>query len=204
MKRVLGLASLLGTLAFAGASSADEQGSIYSLYRNSWVSREKRIHVATFDAFQIDSRASAAQNADNCNRVARLFNELPGNVSRFWCELGRYRDDRRSGQSAPAKLGTRGERRRQSVAACTSAVAIRSSSPEDLATACTGWSPLEIARAEMRFLSGMCKADSIQDCDRLCFHPPYDLPSRERTRVSNWACRRRSELSAPKADGSPQ
>jgi hypothetical protein len=139
MKRLLGLAPLLGAFAFAGASSADEPGSIYSLYRNSWVSREKRAHVATFDAFQTDSRASAAYNADNCNLVARLFNELPGNVSRFWCELGRYRDDRRSGQSAlsPAKSGTRAERRRQSAAACSSAVATRSSSPEDLATACT-------------------------------------------------------------------
>ena len=201
--RLLVLAPLVGIGALAEVGSADESGAVYSLYRHSWVSREKRIHVATFDAVQSGSQSVAAHNADNCNRIARLLNELPGSVSKFWCELGRFRVDGRAGANRLGPKGTRADRRKQSAVACGSAVATRNSTPEDLATACTGWSPLEIARAEMRFLSGMCKADSVQDCDRLCFHPPYDLPSRERTRISNWACRRRSEISARKVEDAP-
>jgi hypothetical protein len=202
-RRLVVLASLAGTCALAAPGAADESTAVYSLYRHSWVSREKRIHVATFDAVKSGSQSLAAHNADNCNRVARLLNELPGSVSKFWCELGRYRVDGRDRANRTGPRGTRADRRKESAVACGSAVATRNSTPEDLATACTGWSPLEIARAESRFLSGMCKADSVQDCDRLCFHPPYDLPSRERTRISDWACRRRSEISARKVEDPP-
>jgi hypothetical protein len=186
-------------VAGTAAPGADASGreAVYSLYRTGWPSRETRIHVATFDAFEPAGTGSAAHNAANCDRVARMLNDQPATGSRYWCEPGRHRADLAALKNRPAPPRSRQGLRKDSAAACTSAVASRQSTPEDLATACTGWSALEIARAEVRFLSGMCKADSIQDCDRLCFHAPHDLPPRERTKITTWACRRRSEIKPP-------
>ncbi len=192
---LLGLLLPLGICAAAVPAAASGTETVYSLYRSSFIARDKRVHVATFDAQHASAIAAASTNSDNCNRVARALNEQPGSGSKHWCERGRHRRERTQVLPPPPVL-SRARLRRDSTLTCNSAVAARTSTPEDLAVACTGWSALAIARAELRFLSGMCKADSIQDCDRLCFHAPAALPRSERTDIVDWACRRRSEIVA--------
>jgi hypothetical protein len=194
--RPVAAVSLLCICAQAVELRAESAQATYTLYRESWVSQHRRIHVATFDAAQSPA-GTASFNADACNQVARMLNEQPGTVSRYWCEGGRYRAEL-PGAGRPLKPpGSDGPRRRGDTA-CNSAVAARTSTPEELANACSGWSPRKIARAEARFLSGMCKADSVSDCERLCVHAPQELPRRERTQLTDWACRRRAEIVAHK------
>jgi hypothetical protein len=194
--RPLAVVSLLCICAQSADLRAQNVRTAYTLYRESWVSQHRRIHVATFDAAQSPASGTASFNGDACNQVARMLNEQPGAVSRYWCEAGRYRSDLPGAAIRPGDPSSTDRPRRRADAACSSAVAARTSTPEELATACTGWSPLRIARAEARFLSGMCKADSVPDCERLCVHAPSELPRRERTQLVDWACRRLGEIVA--------
>lgn len=66
--------------------SACNDSIVYTLYRNSSLSEEARIHVATFDANEEET-----YNRENCQLVSELFTKQPGVKSRFWCEKGRYR-----------------------------------------------------------------------------------------------------------------
>lgn len=67
-----------------------------TLYRNSPLSRELRVHWATFDASD-----GADYNLGNCQMMAKLLNanviasaeaegESPASDVGFWCELGPY------------------------------------------------------------------------------------------------------------------
>ena len=58
----------------------------YTLYRNGSLSDTLRIHVATFDADDVEE-----VNRDNCEQARELFQLHPAAVSRFWCEKGRFR-----------------------------------------------------------------------------------------------------------------
>jgi hypothetical protein len=60
--------------------------TIETLYRNSLLDENARIHVATFDAAE-----SRAYNQENCRQAQELFQAQPGVRTRFWCEAGRYR-----------------------------------------------------------------------------------------------------------------
>lgn len=55
----------------------------YALYRNSILGEPVRIHVATFDAKEIND-----YNSENCLPAAKLLQEQPGVRTRFWCEKG--------------------------------------------------------------------------------------------------------------------
>lgn len=196
VRLVVGIPLLCAGGLAAPASAGLLAETVYTLYRESWVAPEPRVHVATFDAARPTPERSASYNMDHCNRVARMLNEQPGSASKFWCEPGRYRGQPTADRQRSVRPRSRQDRRSETAAGCSSALAARTATPDDLATACRGWSPLQIARAEVQYFSGLCKADSVPDCDRLCFHAPHDLPSRERTKIASWACRRRSELTA--------
>lgn len=73
-----------GLVAVLLGCSAD--GSNFTLYRNSPLDRQMRIHMATFNA-----TAGAAYNSENCNLAAELFRAQPGVTARYWCEKGDYR-----------------------------------------------------------------------------------------------------------------
>ena len=83
MRRSLGLALYLMLPALLSGCN----GGIdpYTLYRNSVVRDEARIHVATFDAAD-----GGAYNRDNCELAANLFQAQSGVRTRFWCERGRF------------------------------------------------------------------------------------------------------------------
>lgn len=77
---------------------SEERSVAYTLYRNSDLSRELRVHWASFDADDLPG-----YNLSNCQMAARLLN---ANITRsaeadgkrpyqsvgFWCEEGKYRE----------------------------------------------------------------------------------------------------------------
>lgn len=82
----------------ASQSVARERAATFTLYRNSDISRELRIHVATFNA---DDMPGFNQN--NCRMTSRLLNanlvasaesvgRPPHESVGFWCEEGSYRE----------------------------------------------------------------------------------------------------------------
>lgn len=68
----------------AGCGPTD--GRVFTLYRNSVMNEQLRIHIATFDADENEQ-----YNNDNCNHVADLFRSQPGLGVRYWCEKGRFK-----------------------------------------------------------------------------------------------------------------
>ena len=71
---------------FFSTSHADEK-EILTLYRNSTINSEMRIHIATFN-----SKDGYAYNSENCLLAAKLFQSQPGVKTRFWCEKGNFKD----------------------------------------------------------------------------------------------------------------
>lgn len=78
------LALCLTALALTGCSLTED--ATYTLYRDSMVEANMRIHVASFDTGE-----GEPYNAENCQVAADLFQSQNGVLTRFWCEKGRYR-----------------------------------------------------------------------------------------------------------------
>jgi hypothetical protein len=78
--------TVLAATALLGLATACGSKNTYTLYRNGSLSDTLRIHVATFDA---DEEADV--NRANCEQARELFQLQPSQLSRFWCEKGRYR-----------------------------------------------------------------------------------------------------------------
>jgi len=84
--------ALIACLGVSGCT--DNSGSeTYTLYRNSVVGSDIRIHVATFDAEEMDR----LYNHNNCEMSARLrnanvraFNPATDQKAGFWCEPGKF------------------------------------------------------------------------------------------------------------------
>ena len=77
----IGMATLL--LAACSSPSNDE---IFTLYRNSLVDSNMRIHVATFD-----SKDGESYNKVNCDQAQSLFQNQPEVKAKFWCEKGQFK-----------------------------------------------------------------------------------------------------------------
>ncbi len=70
----------------------DDESNIYTLYRDSPVGKDMRIHMATFDSKdKTYGGTSEDYNRENCKLAASLFQAQPNIVTTFWCEKGRYR-----------------------------------------------------------------------------------------------------------------
>ena len=74
----------ISVIALSFLSGCSETG-IYTLYRNSVVSSEMRLHVATFD-----SKDGDKYNSENCSIAAKLFESQNGVTTKFWCERGKF------------------------------------------------------------------------------------------------------------------
>lgn len=70
----------------ACSSNWEDDGSIFTLYRNSVTNDNMRIHVATFDASEDES-----YNRGNCEQAHLLFQSQPGVKTKFWCDKGRFK-----------------------------------------------------------------------------------------------------------------
>ena len=89
---------VLLTLASQAAACGDNEGEV-TLYRNSPIDRQMRVHWATFDASD-----GLAYNFDNCSMAARLMNANmeasaekegldPHSGVGFWCEMGSFEEE---------------------------------------------------------------------------------------------------------------
>ena len=71
---------IFGTTAVANETAV-------TLYRNSVLDENMRLHIATFD-----TNNGGAYNWENCQLAAKLFQAQPGVTTRFWCEKGKFKD----------------------------------------------------------------------------------------------------------------
>ncbi|MEO5690116.1 MAG: hypothetical protein ABIR54_22375 [Burkholderiaceae bacterium] len=78
--------SLLLCAVMACASCGASEDTVFTLYRNSALDPQMRIHVATFDAADGEK-----YNSENCTQAAELFRGQPGVKTRFWCEKGHFK-----------------------------------------------------------------------------------------------------------------
>ena len=58
----------------------------FTLYRNSVVDANMRLHVASFD-----SADGEAYNRENCEVAKQLFKAQPDVKTKFWCEKGPFK-----------------------------------------------------------------------------------------------------------------
>jgi len=78
--------SMLVLVVIGSCSGRAPDDRVYTLYRNSVGVENARNHVATFDA---DERES--YNRENCEAAGQLFQSVPGERTKFWCEKGFYK-----------------------------------------------------------------------------------------------------------------
>jgi len=74
------------TALFSNISHADEK-QMLTLYRNSVTDSQMRIHVATFNV-----KHGYRYNSENCFIAAELFQNQSFVETRYWCELGKFKD----------------------------------------------------------------------------------------------------------------
>ena len=77
----LAILACLGVGLLAGCGDG-----VHTLYRSNVSDKNKREHVATFDAAEGEQ-----YNAANCKLASNLLQEQPRNLIRFWCEKGPYK-----------------------------------------------------------------------------------------------------------------
>lgn len=77
------IALVAGCLSLVSCTNRSEP---FTLYRNSPLDPNMRIHIATFDAEGPDT-----YNQTNCALAEKLFSAQEGVTAKFWCEKGRYR-----------------------------------------------------------------------------------------------------------------
>ncbi len=73
----------IAALTVAGCTN---EGSTFTLYRNSALDASMRIHVASFDTGEGED-----YNNENCEAARGLFQDQNGVSVRYWCEKGRFR-----------------------------------------------------------------------------------------------------------------
>lgn len=73
-------------LVSAAGCSQPSSDSAFTLYRNSALDANMRIHVASFDASD-----GKDYNQENCRIAADLFKAQPGVTVRYWCEMGKFK-----------------------------------------------------------------------------------------------------------------
>jgi len=71
------------------AQAASKKSGVYTLYRNSGITTNARIHIATFDSKEISyGSTNEDYNRYNCKLAAKLFMSQPNVITTFWCEKG--------------------------------------------------------------------------------------------------------------------
>lgn len=68
---------------FSASCSSNDN---YTLYRNSVMDSNMRIHVASFD-----TNEKGGYNQENCFLAAELFQKQDGVQTKFWCEKGNFK-----------------------------------------------------------------------------------------------------------------
>ena len=74
---------LLFTIIMAGCDSGS---NTFTLYRNSVIHANMRVHVASFNTTD-----GEAYNRENCELAQQLFQAQSGVKTKFWCEKGSFK-----------------------------------------------------------------------------------------------------------------
>lgn len=80
------MSGMVVTSVVAMAGCGVSEGDTYTLYRNSVITQDARMHVASFDTDE-----GGRYNNENCQHAMGLLQAQPDVQVRFWCEKGRYR-----------------------------------------------------------------------------------------------------------------
>lgn len=80
------LRMLLSFSLVALMAGCDSDNQTFTLYRNSVMDANMRIHVGSFNAEDGD-----AYNGGNCEQAKQLFQAQPGVKTKFWCEKGAFK-----------------------------------------------------------------------------------------------------------------
>ena len=77
-------------IASIGVSFAQSKNGkeVATLYRDSRIVKNARLHVATFDA----AKNGFYYNWENCMVAAKLFQSQGGVKTKFWCEKGFFKE----------------------------------------------------------------------------------------------------------------
>ncbi len=87
MKIVLGFcASIICASLPASSFGQVPDDQVYTLYRNSILDPNMRVHFATFDAVDREG-----YNFENCQQTQALIMAQKDEPKRFWCERGRFK-----------------------------------------------------------------------------------------------------------------
>ena len=87
----LTVAVLIGSAEVSWAQTKNSE-NMATLYRDSLVIENERIHIATFNSSTKAWKGSVfSYNWENCMLAARLFQQQPSVRTRFWCEKGSYK-----------------------------------------------------------------------------------------------------------------
>jgi hypothetical protein len=68
------------------AMGCNSSGETFTLYRNSVLDENMRIHVASFNTTD-----GEAYNRGNCEQAQQLFQAQSGVKTKFWCEKGMFK-----------------------------------------------------------------------------------------------------------------
>jgi hypothetical protein len=82
------LTTILTILSLTCFSSLVHASDVYTLYRNSPIDENMRIHIATFDAYE----SSPEYNFGNCRIVRDAMINRPHITIEYWCEKGRFKE----------------------------------------------------------------------------------------------------------------
>jgi hypothetical protein len=78
-------------LLMLSVACSQNDGDIWTLYRDSEIAPNARIHVATFDADEEAALSGPSYNQASCNETAQLYASNDSASKNWWCEPGRFR-----------------------------------------------------------------------------------------------------------------
>ncbi|MDQ7020123.1 MAG: hypothetical protein Q9M33_13295 [Robiginitomaculum sp.] len=78
------------TTMLGGCGATDSGNNTYTLYRNSEILPNARIHYATFDSKE-GGKFTPDYNEKNCREAAAIYRKYDPAKKNWWCEKGKFR-----------------------------------------------------------------------------------------------------------------
>ena len=88
-----GAFALMVAIVSTACSASGDENDVATLYKDSVVLTNARMHIATFDSREKAWGGDRSEyNWQNCVTAAKLFQSQQDAKTRFWCERGYYRE----------------------------------------------------------------------------------------------------------------
>lgn len=94
MRAALIIACLAALSGCDAPSQTQSQTDVWTLYRDSEITPNMRLHVATFDSAERAFGGGASYNQQSCMETADLYAANDPAHKNWWCEPGRFRERR--------------------------------------------------------------------------------------------------------------